>query len=99
MPLAEMQDDDEIDLLGLLDVLLDARWLIAGITVLVLLLGGAYAFLSRPVYQANSLIQVEDSQPGIAGAAGALSQASSLFDIKSPATAEMEILRSRLVVA
>ena len=96
MPLAEMQDDDEIDLLGLLDVLLDARWLIAGITALVLLLGGAYAFLSRPVYQANSLIQVEDSQPG---AAGALGDAASLFDIKSPASAEMEILRSRLVVA
>lgn len=87
--------DDEIDLLGLLDVLLDARWLIAGIMVLVLLLGGAYAFLSRPVYEANSLIQVEDSKPG---AAGALGDAASLFDIKSPATAEMEILRSRLVV-
>ncbi len=96
MPLTEMQDDDEIDLLGLLDVLLDARWLIAGITVLVLLLGGAYAFLSRPVYQANSLIQVEDSKPG---AVGALGEAASLFDIKSPATAEIEILRSRLVVA
>jgi tyrosine-protein kinase Etk/Wzc len=99
MPLAEMQDNDEIDLLGLLDVLLDARWLIAGVTVLVLMLGGAYAFLSRPVYQANSLIQVEDSKPGISGAAGALGDAASLFDIKSPATAEMEILRSRLVVA
>ena len=96
MPLAEMQDDDEIDLLGLLDVLLEARWLIAGITALVLLLGGAYAFLSRPVYQANSLIQVEDSK---AGGAGALGDAANLFDIKSPASAEMEILRSRLVVA
>ena len=95
MPLAEMQDDDEIDLLGLLDVLLDARWLIAGITALVLVLGGAYAFLSSPIYEANSLIQVEDSKPG---AAGALGDAASLFDIKSPATAEMEILRSRLVV-
>lgn len=95
MPLAESQDDDEIDLLGLLDVLLDARWLIIGVTALVLLLGGAYAFLSRPVYEANSLIQVEDSKPG---AAGALGEAASLFDIKSPATAEMEILRSRLVV-
>lgn len=96
MPLAEMQDDDEIDLLGLLDVLLDARWLIAGVTALVLVLGGAYAFLSRPVYEANSLIQVEDSKPG---AAGALGEAASLFDIKSPATAEIEILRSRLVIA
>ena len=88
--------DDEIDLLSLLDVVLDARWLIAGVTVLVLVLGGAYAFLSRPVYEANSLIQVEDSKPG---AAGALGDAASLFDIKSPATAEIEILRSRLVVA
>ncbi|MFZ3140033.1 polysaccharide biosynthesis tyrosine autokinase [Polaromonas sp.] len=87
--------DDEIDLLGLLDVLLEARWLIVGVTALVLVLGGAYAFLSRPVYEANTLIQVEDSKPG---AAGALGDAASLFDIKSPATAEMEILRSRLVV-
>ena len=91
--------DDEIDLLSLLDVLLDARWLIVGVTALVLMLGGAYAFLSRPVYEANMLIQVEDGKPGIGGAAGALGEASSLFDIKSPATAEMEILRSRLVVA
>ena len=91
--------DDKIDLLGLLDVLLDARWLIAGITALVLVLGGTYAFLSRPVYEANLLIQVEDSKPGISGAAGALGEASSLFEIKSPATAEIEILRSRLVVS
>lgn len=94
--LNDQPDDDEIDLLSLLDVLLDARWLIAGVTALVVLLGGAYAFLSRPVYEANSLIQVEDSKPG---AAGALGEAASLFEIKSPATAEMEILRSRLVVA
>ena len=87
--------DDEIDLLSLLDVLLDARWLIASVTVLVLVLGGAYAFLSRPVYEANSLIQVENTKPG---AAGALGEAASLFDIQSPATAEMEILRSRLVI-
>jgi len=91
--------DDEINLLGLLDVIIDARWLIAGVAVLVLMLGGAYAFLSQPIYQANSLIQVEDSKPGISGAAGALGEASSLFEIKSPATAEMEILRSRLVVS
>nr|WP_232290709.1 polysaccharide biosynthesis tyrosine autokinase [Polaromonas naphthalenivorans] len=100
-PYGADQQDDKIDLLGLLDVLLDARWLIAGITVLALLLGGAYAFLSRPVYEATSLIQVEDSKPAISGAAGTagvLREASSLFDINSPATAEMEILRSRLVL-
>ena len=90
--------EDEIDLLSLLDVLLEARWLIASVIALALLLGGAYALLTQPVYEANSLIQVEDSKPGLSGAAGALGEASSLFEIKSPATAEMEILRSRLVV-
>ena len=95
MPFAERQDDDEIDLLGLLDVLIDARWLIACVTALVLLLGGAYAMLSRPVYQANTLLQVEDNK---AGGGGAVGEAASLFDIKSSAPAEMEILRSRLVV-
>lgn len=92
---ADMQDGDEIDLLGLLDVLLEARWLIMFIALVVVLLGGAYAVFTRPVYQADTLIQVEDSKPN---AAGALGDAANLFDIKSPASAEMEILRSRLVV-
>lgn len=88
-------NEDEIDLLGLLDVLIEAKWLVAGVTAAALLVGGSYAFLSRPVYQANTLLQVEDSEVGAAGALGA---ASSLFEIKSPASAEMELLRSRLVV-
>ena len=98
MPLAAPRDNDEIDLLRLLGVLLEARWLIVGVTALVLLLGGAYALLIRPVYEASSLIQVEESKPSLSSAQGALREASSLFDINSPATAEMEILRSRLVV-
>ncbi|MEO5658249.1 MAG: polysaccharide biosynthesis tyrosine autokinase [Polaromonas sp.] len=92
--------DDAINLLGVLGFLRDSRWLVAGITALALLLGGAYAFLSSPVYEASALIQVEDSKPGISGsgAAGALGESSRMFEINSPATAEMEILRSRLVV-
>lgn len=89
------QDDDAIDLLSLLDVVIDARWLIAAVTVLALLLGGAYAYLSSPVYQANTLIQVEDNK---AGGGGAVGEAAALFEVKSTASAEMEILRSRLVV-
>ncbi|OGB51845.1 MAG: tyrosine protein kinase [Burkholderiales bacterium RIFOXYD12_FULL_59_19] len=91
-----MQDDeDSINLLDLLDVVLDQRWVIAGVTVLVMALGGAYAYMATPIYEANTLIQVEDSKNG---AAGFLGDAGSLFDIKSPSTAEIEILRSRLVV-
>lgn len=95
-PMQSMQDDeDSINLLDLLDVVLDQRWLIVSVTAVVIAFGGSYAFLATPIYEANTLIQVEDSK---GGAAGFLGDAGSLFDIKSPATAEIEILRSRLVV-
>jgi tyrosine-protein kinase Etk/Wzc len=87
---------DEINLLELLDVVLDHRWLIAAITALGLLIGVAYVLLAAPVYQANTLIQVEDNKGDPLG--GVLGQASGLFDVRSPAAAEMQILRSRLVV-
>ena len=91
------QDDgDEINLLELFDVVLDSRWLIAGITALALAVGVAYALLSTPAYEADTLIQVEDSKAG--GVGSMLGDLGSMFDIKSPATAEIEILRSRLVV-
>ena len=97
-PQQALPDDDEINLLDLLDVVLDSRWLIAAVTAVALLIGGAYAFLITPVYEANTLIQVEESKPGGGAASGALGEAASLFEIRSPASAEMEILRSRLVV-
>lgn len=93
--LSELRDKDDIDLLGLLDVVLEARWLIISVAVVTAILGGVYAFLSQPVYQADSLIQVEQSQ---GTSSNALSEMSMLFDVQSPASAEIEILRSRLVV-
>ena len=92
------QDNDEINLLELFDVVLDSRWLIVAVTLAILLIGGAYAFLSTPIYEANTLIQVEESKPGGGAASSALGEAASLFEIRSPASAEMEILRSRMVV-
>ena len=87
--------DDEIDLVRYLDVLLASRMLIATIAAVVLALGIAYAFLSRPVYQADILIQVEDNPNS---AKSLLGDVSSLFDVKAEASAEIEILRSRMVV-
>ena len=93
---AQQDDGDEINLLELLDVVLDNRWLIAGVTAVALACGAGYALLSTPIYQANTLIQVEDSKSG--GIGSMLGDVSGMFDIKSPATAEIEILRSRLVI-
>lgn len=87
--------EDEIDLVHYLDVLLTSRWLIASIAGVVLALGIAYAFLARPVYQADILVQVEDNPNS---AKSLLGDVSSLFDVKAEATAEIEIIRSRMVV-
>lgn len=88
-------DDDEINLAEYWDIIVDNRWLIGAITAAAVAIGGAYAFLAPPVYQSNLLIQVEDSK---SGAAGLLGDAASLFDVKTAASAEMEIIRSRMVI-
>ncbi len=89
------KDDDEIHLAEYFDILVDNKWLVAGITALALVLGAAYALLSTPIYQSNLLIQVEDAAPD---AKGFLGDASSLFEVKTPATGEIQVLRSRLVI-
>lgn len=87
--------EDEIYLREYWDIIVDNRWLVSGIAALGLTLGLAYAFLAKPVYESNLLIQVEDSA---ASAKSFLGEAASLFDVKTPASAEIEIIRSRMVI-
>jgi tyrosine-protein kinase Etk/Wzc len=86
-------DADDINLLNLVDIVLDNRWLIAVVTALALVIGGLYAYLSTPIYEANTIIQVESNKGG-----SGLGEAGDLFNTQSPTAAEMEILRSRLVL-
>jgi tyrosine-protein kinase Etk/Wzc len=92
---APESNDDDVNLVEYWDIIVDHRWLIAAITALALALGAGYAFLARPVYESNLLIQVEDSTTS---AKSFLGDAASLFDVKTPAAAEMEIIRSRMVI-
>lgn len=95
-PSAPMSEGhDEVNLVEYWDIIVDSRWLIAIITAVAVTIGGAYAFLASPIYESNLLIQVEDST---SSAKSFLGDASSLFDVKTPATAEMEIIRSRMVI-
>jgi tyrosine-protein kinase Etk/Wzc len=91
-PLAE-----EPELATYLDVLWDNRWLIAGIAFIVTLIGASYAFLATPVYEANMLIHVEEeSQKESKNMIGDLN---SMFDVKTSALSEMQLVNSRLVVS
>jgi tyrosine-protein kinase Etk/Wzc len=74
----------------------DNRWKLLLITLLASLVGVAATVSLPRVYEANLLIQIADS----AGPPKSmLGEAANAFDIKTPATAEMEIMRSRMVVA
>jgi tyrosine-protein kinase Etk/Wzc len=86
---------EELDLVRYLDVLLANRRLAGVVTAITLAIGAAYAVIAPPVYEADMMIQVEDN--GMS-AGSLLGDASSLFDVKTQAAAELEILRSRMVV-
>ena len=79
-----------------LDTLYDSWKMIAAVAGCVLLMGIAYAVLAEPVYRADILIQVEENPNSTKNL---LADASAMFDVKTAATAEIEVLRSRMVVS
>lgn len=84
--------EDEIDLRSLVDTLLGGKRLIIAITSVCLLLGLAYSLLATPIYQADSLIQVEKKDTG-------LNSIADLLTSDAPeADTEMQVLQSRYVV-
>ncbi|GAB2875533.1 polysaccharide biosynthesis tyrosine autokinase [Paraburkholderia jirisanensis] len=96
---SEEPTKDEIDLIGVLDVLVAYRWFIVKAILVCLTIGTLFAYLYPPLYTADALIQVEDSSDMAAAAAQSLlGDVSSLFDYKATAAAEQQIMESRLVV-
>lgn len=92
---ADMPPDGDVDLGRYVEALVANRWLIVAITAVVTILGVVYAMLQRPIYSANLVVQVEESE---GASKNVLGEASTLFDLKTPAAAEMEIIRSRNVI-
>ncbi|MDB6078962.1 MAG: tyrosine protein kinase, partial [Akkermansiaceae bacterium] len=89
------EEADGINLVEYWDIIVDNRWLIASILALAVAIGGTYAFLAQPVYEANLLVQVEDN---MGNSKSLLGEAAGLVDVKTGTSAEIEILRSRLVI-
>ncbi|MBJ8498912.1 polysaccharide biosynthesis tyrosine autokinase [Acinetobacter oleivorans] len=87
--------EDSIDLKELFFSLI-AQWkLIALCTILSLVCALLYLRVTPDTYSVDALVQVEDSKGASAALLGDLSQ---MIEQKSPAQAEIEILKSRLVL-
>ena len=88
------QEEDEIDLGELIATLVDGKYVIILITLSFLALGAAKALLDTPIYKADALLQIEDKSSAL----DALGSLTSLMETKTPALAEIEIIKSRLVL-
>jgi len=87
-------EDDEIDLLELLSTILNGKWLIAGITLLSLLLAIIYAFGQQPTYKADALLQVESESSGVPG----LEDLAGLGGDDTSVGTELELIKSRKIL-
>ncbi|MBR8507717.1 polysaccharide biosynthesis tyrosine autokinase [Burkholderia cenocepacia] len=93
------READELDVRGILDVLIAHAGRIVAVAAACTALGATYVLVAKPVYKADIAVQVESggsdlrsmAEGGLVGGLGAL------FDVKSTDDGEMEILRSRLV--
>ncbi len=92
-----LSDDGDTDLRTYVQTLSEHRWLVCWVAIAVLAVGVLYAFLARPVYEATLMVHVEEK--GQREPKNILGEAGSMIDYKTPAAAEVELLRSRLVVA
>lgn len=90
-------EEPQAELASYLDVLWESRWLITTIVLVTTLLAAAYAFMSTPMYQSNMLIHVEEEGPK--ESRNIVGDLSAMFDVKTSAMAEIELLQSRLVVS
>lgn len=87
------QNNEPVDLGRLFGILIDHRWLIILITGIFVIGGAGYAILSTPIYRADALVQVEQASPG-----NPLADVNSLLGKEPPSQAEIEIIRSRMVL-
>lgn len=96
MPMRENpMDEDVIDLSQYLGMLLENRYLIAGITALFFVVAVFYAVLATPVYRADAMLQIESQGNSMKS----LDQLDALMGTESSsAETEIEIIKSRRVI-
>ncbi|MFP3186549.1 MAG: Wzz/FepE/Etk N-terminal domain-containing protein, partial [Paraburkholderia sp.] len=98
----DVPSGDELRLSDYLAVISQHWRMILVVTLSALLIGTLVAFVQTPVYRADAMIQVEDTaNDGNGNANGnkdALQTMASIFDTKAVTSAQIELIRSRLVL-
>lgn len=96
-PIPRQETHDHGELRAYFDVLRDNGWLIVAVALVIALAGALYALSATSLYESNMTIQVEETSPN--ATKNLFSEATSLVESKRATVSEMELLRSRLVIA
>ena len=89
------EEGDELDLSQLISTLWSGRWTIVAFVAAACVLGILYLIAARPVYESNGMVQVEQNAKSMGGGMGDLA---SLFGAPMETEAEIQILKSRMVL-
>jgi tyrosine-protein kinase Etk/Wzc len=87
-------EEVEPTLRALARVILGARWLLGGVLAASIVLGLAYLFLATPMFESNTVVQVEDPSRGMTRLQGL----SAIIAEPPPSDTEMALIRSRSVL-
>lgn len=90
-----LEEPDELDIAQLLAILWSGRWVIIFSIILACFLGALYLVSAKPVYEANGMVQVEQDGKNMSSAMGDMA---SLFGAPMETEAEIQILKSRMVL-
>ncbi|MDE2634447.1 MAG: polysaccharide biosynthesis tyrosine autokinase [Paracoccaceae bacterium] len=97
-PYPETTDEDEYDLVQLLSDILAGKYWIAAAVAVALVLGAVSVLKTRPIYRAQAVLQLESRSGSLALPAG-MSDMLGGGAGDNGAEAEMEIMKSRMVMA
>lgn len=90
----QKENEDDLNLVRLLAMLADGKWLIITITLAVTFLGVAKAYLDKPVYKADAMLQLNEKSRTLTG----IEPIADLFVNNLPVLAEIELIKSRMVL-
>lgn len=88
------QDEDKIDLGELLDVLIDSKWLVTLVTVTVLFFGITKAFIDKPVFRTDVMLQVNETSQMLVE----FEPLADILNNNTSVTTEIELIKSRMVL-
>lgn len=93
-PFQEVEFSDENTLGKTIGTLIDGRWIIIPLVVLLAIAGLFYGLFATPIYRANALVQVEKKTSPLSG----MTDLTDMFDQTPSSSTEIEILKSRMVI-